>query len=616
MHATLVRWIRPLLFLVSQVAVATAQTTWHVDVHATAPGNGTVQSPYASLQYAIERPTTVAGDKIVVAPGTYREIVDFRGKTLVVRSSAGASATVIDGAGLGWTIVTIGPGCGPGTRLVGFTLRGADPFDKPDGGGVLCDGSTAEVRECRFEDNGLAPSKVDRGAGVAAVDATVDVVRCRFTACRALSVGGAVSSKNSHVRVDHCSFHQNIGMYGGGGAVAAVHYGEVEVVRSSFTSNNSYFDAGGALFLEYGGKAQVRDCDFSDNRAWDEHAGGAIAIIGPDSTAVVERCVFARNFARWGGAIFSYMPFTVRDCSFAQNTSSSSANFARGAAVAGPGVVQRCTFWRNAVLFGGSGSSSGGAVDGCQLLNCTLVENSLGGTTNGSAASNSSLRNCIVWGNQPAGASLFQCGTTWSDVDVATPGTGNLASDPRFVSAGTGDLRLLAGSPCIDSGDPGSAPDPDGSRADMGAFPFHFEYGPAPQSYCQGKVNSEGCEPYVGHDGGPASVGGGLFVVRARGELANSMGLLVWSLHPAATPFQGGYLCVGKPLVRTPLQSSGSGTSGFPCSGVLSFPWTAAYLASNGLSPGTTVHCQFWARDAADPYGSSLSDALEFQLVP
>ncbi len=36
-----------------------------------------------------------------------------------------------------------------------------------------------------------------------------------------------------------------------------------------------------------------------------------------------------------------------------------------------------------------------------------------------------------------------------------------------------GDFHLQAGSPCIDTGDPNSPPDPDGTPADMGAFYFH-----------------------------------------------------------------------------------------------------------------------------------------------
>ena len=49
---------------------------------------------------------------------------------------------------------------------------------------------------------------------------------------------------------------------------------------------------------------------------------------------------------------------------------------------------------------------------------------------------------------------------------------GNSFADPRFIDVSTKDFHLLADSPCIDAGDPESPADVDGSRTDMGAFPF------------------------------------------------------------------------------------------------------------------------------------------------
>ena len=49
-------------------------------------------------------------------------------------------------------------------------------------------------------------------------------------------------------------------------------------------------------------------------------------------------------------------------------------------------------------------------------------------------------------------------------------GTGNLNTDPLFTDAGAYDFSLTAASPAIDAGNPGHAPDADGSRADMGAY--------------------------------------------------------------------------------------------------------------------------------------------------
>jgi hypothetical protein len=59
---------------------------------------------------------------------------------------------------------------------------------------------------------------------------------------------------------------------------------------------------------------------------------------------------------------------------------------------------------------------------------------------------------------------------------VALSGTENLLSDPLFTDEGSYDFSLTAASPAIDAGDPAHALDPDGSRADMGAYyPFDVD---------------------------------------------------------------------------------------------------------------------------------------------
>ena len=65
---------------------------------------------------------------------------------------------------------------------------------------------------------------------------------------------------------------------------------------------------------------------------------------------------------------------------------------------------------------------------------------------------------------------------TYSLMAPVAPGVGNITGDPLFADPFMGDFSLLPGSPCIDSGDPSSPLDPDGSRADMGA---RYQYGMA-----------------------------------------------------------------------------------------------------------------------------------------
>jgi hypothetical protein len=53
--------VRAAVSVLVLVLSSSAQTAWHVDVNATPPGNGTPQSPYASIQHAIAQPSSAPG---------------------------------------------------------------------------------------------------------------------------------------------------------------------------------------------------------------------------------------------------------------------------------------------------------------------------------------------------------------------------------------------------------------------------------------------------------------------------------------------------------------------------------------------------------------------------
>jgi hypothetical protein len=83
-------WIAILLL----VLPAAAQTTWHVDDDGVAPGTGTQTDPYTSIHYAVQQPTTLAGDTVLVAPGTYQEQI-IVSNAVTIRSEAGPLVTKI-----------------------------------------------------------------------------------------------------------------------------------------------------------------------------------------------------------------------------------------------------------------------------------------------------------------------------------------------------------------------------------------------------------------------------------------------------------------------------------------------------------------------------------------
>ena len=107
---------------------------WYVDVHAPGPGNGSPGSPYQRIQYALDQATTLDGDTLRVAPGTYPEALTIN-KRVLIESSGGPLATVIltpPGPYAVLSQVNVGGGGPiPLPAIHGFTLSGAQ---MPDSG--------------------------------------------------------------------------------------------------------------------------------------------------------------------------------------------------------------------------------------------------------------------------------------------------------------------------------------------------------------------------------------------------------------------------------------------------------------------------------------------------
>jgi Tol biopolymer transport system component len=145
-------------------------------------------------------------------------------------------------------------------------------------------------------------------------------------------------------------------------------------------------------------------------------------------------------------------------------------------------------------------------------------------------------------------------------------------------------------------------------------------------AYCQGKLNSLGCQPAITWSGTPSLSAGSGFQISGQNFLNNKSGIFIYSLNgPDSRPFFGGTLCLKPGLVRGPLVNSGGNVGVNDCSGVLNIDFNQYLAGGYGpqpppsvLVPGKVVHCQWYGRDNGFPIPNniSLSNALRFVVQP
>jgi hypothetical protein len=276
-------------------------------------------------------------------------------------------------------------------------------------------------------------------------------------------------------------------------------------------------------------------------------------------------------------------------------------------------TVRRC-------LITGHGLGYYACVD-CFLYESTIAGNGLGMDVSG--FDTVVVNNSILRGNTHDLNMHGSFTASYSVFSVNVPGVGNLNADPGYWNSAARDWRLKPGSVCIDAGDPSSPLDPDGTRADIGAFTYDASYAPVPTVYCSAKLNSQGCLPEIAASGVCSATHTNPFLISASKVVDNKSGLLFYGFGQRAQPFQGGLHCIQLPTKRSVGMNSGS--NGLPppgnfCSGAFFYDFNAQVQSGlyANLVPGALVYAQFWHRDPLDPagFGTGLSNAICFGIAP
>ena len=441
------------------------------------PGEIYVPEQYDTIQMGIDH--SWDGGTVRVSAGRYRgegnRDIEFRGKSITVRSEDGPENCIIDCNG-SWDEPHQGfyfnGGEGPNSVLYAFTITGGYAGY---GGGIYCEGSSPSIVKCNIGGNSAA-----FGGGIGFKESGVLLVGCEIRDNETILDGGGIYSSQASVpTLTNCSVTDNSARYGGG----LYSRDGSDITLSGCNVEDNRAEYGGGIYNRQS-SLEADKCEFRGNAA-ERDSGGIHNDSGSDVS--INRSVFSGNSAgRYGGGINNAFGsrLTAANCVLSGNRAG------------GEG--------------GGICNSYGGRLD---LKNCTIVGNRTGRSGGGIYniyQSRASVRSCILRDNMDSAGTgeSSQVHGAGFEVDYSSiqgwsgglGGQGNTDADPCFFDSGyrdannvwvEGDYHLLPFSACIDGGDPnyeaqedetdleGNARIVDGDRdgnsvVDMGAYESHY----------------------------------------------------------------------------------------------------------------------------------------------
>lgn len=231
---------RLLAILLSLPAYA---TTYYVSVGGNDNNNGTTNTPWRTIQYAIGQATD--GDEIVVYPGLYCENIDFQFKSLRVHSSLEAERTVIHGD-VSASVVRMEDISGPAS-LEGFTISGGGGTQHDFGAsGIYLAGGGVLVYRC---DGGIQLSDLKVRDNTAMVG------------------GGIMVFATPTIVIERCQVYQNLASDTGGGIGYVSHAPYEVILRNSVICQNNAAIDGGGILVDYSTKLILQHVTMAENMA-------------------------------------------------------------------------------------------------------------------------------------------------------------------------------------------------------------------------------------------------------------------------------------------------------------------------------------------------------------
>lgn len=327
-----------------------------------------VPADFATIQAAID--ASVSGDTVLVSPGTYVENINYLGKNILVKSTAGAAVTTIEK----------GDGTKSLVRFVSYETRQAtlDGFriaNATYSAAIKCSESSPSIIRCIIEDN--------------------------------ISVGISFTYGSPSIFGNEIRDNGSIGITGDWSGIE-----EIEIVGNTISGNNGH----GIQIMQSGRTIRIEHNQLSQNKR------GILVRYAREST-VIRHNLIANTNSEDAIEVSGGVGFEI------------SSNTIYGA-VRGIGIPYSETF----------ATGTDNIIVGCSdyalydPFHC--------------------LTRTMFWDNEQ----------DWYSAFPVSPAR-YVRANPEFTSPETGDFSLRCDSPAIDAGSPDLL-DADGTRADIGAFPF------------------------------------------------------------------------------------------------------------------------------------------------
>ena len=421
-----------------------------------------------------------SGDTVLVAAGTYYEIIEMKGDVNLRSETGWADCVTIDGGG--WTFggVVQFTNLSGSPLLEGFTItngghHGLEIYrtnavirnclitenrTNTYGGGVYCHRGFPVFFDCVISEN---HAELLGGGVIASYDPGLAMTDCRIIRNSSGSSSGGLSSSSSSI-FTRCEFLENTAVFSGGGLGLGGH----EIFRDCrITGNRALSGGGGGIWC--GGGQIFENCNIMDNSAnWD---GGGVFIYedkSPISNLEFFQCTISGNVSSGGdgGGIFSGGNPSFDQCRIWDNLAvvgSGGGFYNRGSL-----KLTECLVTENS-----AGHNGGGAFcatsDSTLVTQCTFAGNAASGQGGGIYTYSSNLlltRSIIAFsqdgegiycygGNPPVGIGMCDIyGNEGGDQVCGTDIGGNFSEDPLFCDIATGNYFLDQDSPCLIGADP------------------------------------------------------------------------------------------------------------------------------------------------------------------